>query len=289
MNDDYLWNKEGEPDAEIERLENLLVRFRHKPVAPPQIAARPRFYQPGFYSTQWAAAAVVILAVLAALTFLAIWKAARTSNNPNVAEVTAPKGDEGNAEKKPEQVRVPQPPEQTPGSDEIAAAPAPAKATRRAPSVRPRVEPREAVERVIATQPQKEKIAVEYSSDEISNAVAFLNPETSKHFEKSQMLLRAFRNVAATDGAESVDVSFEKEQSKNLLYRNILLRRDAEAKRNLPMEDVLGSLEPILLDIANLPSTASREEISAIKERMQKKDIVTTLQVYSTQTLMAGR
>ncbi len=288
MNDDYLWDKEGEPDAEIERLENLLVRFRHQPVAAPRIASRPKFYQPGFYSTQWAAAAVVILAVLAALTFFAIWKASKTSNNPNVAEVATPKADDGKAEKDPEKVTLPQPRPETPGRSEIAVAPAPAKAARKTTRVRAHVEPRED-ERIIAARPQEDATAAEPSGDEFSNALAFLNPETTRHLEKSQMLLRAFRNVAASDGAEAVDVSFEKEQSKNLLYRNILLRRDAEAKRNLPMEDVLGSLEPILLDIANLPGTASREEISAIKERMQKKDIVSTLQVYSTQTLMAGR
>lgn len=281
MNDDYLWDKEGEPDAEIERLENLLVRFRHQPVAAPRIASKPRFYQPGFYSTQWAAAAVVILAVLAALTFFAIWKAARTTNNPNVADIAAPKTDEGKDKKAPETV-LPQTPPETPNRDEIAVTSTPRRVERKAARVPARIQPRE--DKVIAVQPEED-----HSGDEFSNALAFLNPETSKHFEKSQILLRAFRNVAASDEADAVDVSYEKEQSKNLLYRNILLRRDAEAKRNMPMEDVLGSLEPILLDIANLPSRASREEISAIKERMQKKDIVTTLQVYSTQTLMAGR
>jgi hypothetical protein len=31
MNEDYLWNRTGEPDPEIARLEQLLGRFRHKP------------------------------------------------------------------------------------------------------------------------------------------------------------------------------------------------------------------------------------------------------------------
>ena len=30
MNDDYLWDRSGEPDPEIERLESLLSRYRHK-------------------------------------------------------------------------------------------------------------------------------------------------------------------------------------------------------------------------------------------------------------------
>ncbi len=34
MNDDYLWDGSGEPDPEIQRLENVLGRFRHHPPAP---------------------------------------------------------------------------------------------------------------------------------------------------------------------------------------------------------------------------------------------------------------
>lgn len=38
MNEDYLWDKSGEPDAEIERLENALQAFRYKQ---PQETALP--------------------------------------------------------------------------------------------------------------------------------------------------------------------------------------------------------------------------------------------------------
>jgi len=64
-----------------------------------------------------------------------------------------------------------------------------------------------------------------------------------------------------------------------LLYKNVLLRRDAEAKGNLPVEELLGSLEPFLLDIANLPEKPSSNEVRSIKERMQKKEIVSALQI----------
>jgi len=77
----------------------------------------------------------------------------------------------------------------------------------------------------------------------------------------------------------------EKQQSRGLLSKNILLRRDAEAKRNMPAEELLGSLEPFLLDIANLPDKPSNNEVRAIKERMQKKEIVSALQVYSAPLL----
>ena len=42
MNDDYLWDRSGEPDPEIEHLEQLLGRYRHD--APLKVAlARPRW------------------------------------------------------------------------------------------------------------------------------------------------------------------------------------------------------------------------------------------------------
>jgi hypothetical protein len=61
----------------------------------------------------------------------------------------------------------------------------------------------------------------------------------------------------------------------------MLLRRDAEAKGNLPAEELLGSLEPLLLDIANLGDRPAPDEIGAIRERLQNKEIIARLQVYA--------
>jgi hypothetical protein len=53
----------------------------------------------------------------------------------------------------------------------------------------------------------------------------------------------------------------------------------------MPAEELLGSLEPFLLDIANLPDRPSNGDVRSIKERMQKKEIVSALQIYSAPTL----
>jgi hypothetical protein len=49
MNDDYLWDGSGEPDAEIQKLETTLGRFRHQDREPnfPEVMpiAKPRFWQ----------------------------------------------------------------------------------------------------------------------------------------------------------------------------------------------------------------------------------------------------
>jgi hypothetical protein len=112
---------------------------------------------------------------------------------------------------------------------------------------------------------------------------ALVAPETAlttKHFEQAQMLLRAFRNSRETEQS-TYDLSYEKNRSRRLLYENILLRREAEARGDWSMEEVLNHLEPLLLDIANLPERATADDVNPIKERMQKQEIVAKLQFYA--------
>ena len=111
-------------------------------------------------------------------------------------------------------------------------------------------------------------------------ADSFENPAIAKHFERAQMLLRAFRNAPATKSA-SFDLAYEKKRARRLLYQTIVLRREAETRGDWPMEEVLSNLEPLLLDIANLPSRPMMEDVTPIKERMQKQEIVAKLQLYA--------
>jgi hypothetical protein len=50
---------------------------------------------------------------------------------------------------------------------------------------------------------------------------------------------------------------------------------------NLPAEEALSSLEPFLLDIANLPDNPSSGELSGIRERLRRKKLITSLQIAS--------
>ncbi len=103
--------------------------------------------------------------------------------------------------------------------------------------------------------------------------------KTARHVEQAELLLRSFRNVRMADGGNALDIAYEKESSRKLLYRNIVLRREAASKGDLPVEKVLNSLEPILIDIANLPDRPARDDVRAIKDRMQRKNIVAMLQI----------
>jgi len=100
MSDDYLWDKSGEPDPEVEKLERSLARLAHRegPLELPSEAQRerapalagdqPRF---GIPARVWAVAAVVL--VLAGAVTLAVlarhpsgWAVARLDGAPRVGE-----------------------------------------------------------------------------------------------------------------------------------------------------------------------------------------------------------
>jgi hypothetical protein len=151
------------------------------------------------------------------------------------------------------------------------AGPTAAKSNRKAPSVR-----RE--EQGVGTA---EDVVVSRRSDQSLIPVSLYTPETIKHFEKAQLMLRSFRNASAAKGLASTDLAYERQLSRRLLYQNILLRRDAEMKGNLPAEEALGSLEPFLIDIANLPDNPSSGELGGIRERLRRKELIASLQISS--------
>ena len=110
-----------------------------------------------------------------------------------------------------------------------------------------------------------EDVIVSRGSDQSLIAASLFTPETIRHFEKAQLMLRSFRNASAAKRLAATDLAYERQLSRRLLYQNILLRRDAEMKGNLPAEEALSSLEPFLIDIANLPDKPSSGELGGIR------------------------
>ena len=104
--------------------------------------------------------------------------------------------------------------------------------------------------------------------------------ETAKHIEQTENLLRSIRNVPLSDTDDEVDVTYDKALSRRLLIENVVLRRDAEMKAKFPTKTLLADLEPLLIDIANLPDRAKPEDLRAIKERVRKTEIVAALVDY---------
>ena len=105
---------------------------------------------------------------------------------------------------------------------------------------------------------------------------------TALHFEKAETLLRAFRNVRLDEPDSATEVSYERQRARQLVYQNMMLRREADASGDVQISSVLESLEPILLDIANLPDKPDDNAVRVIRERVERKNIVALLQVNST-------
>ena len=153
----------------------------------------------------------------------------------------------------------------------LAANLAAAKSNGKAPSVRRE----ERGEKII------EDVVVSRGSEQPLIAASLFTPETIRHFEKAQLMLRSFRSASAAKSSATTDLAYERQLSRRLLYQNILLRRDAEMKGNLPAEEALSSLEPFLIDIANLPDKPSSGELGDIRERLQRKEMIASLQISS--------
>jgi hypothetical protein len=116
---------------------------------------------------------------------------------------------------------------------------------------------------------------------DLAHAPADTGTLTARHVEQSELLLRAFRNAREGEQDAASDLVYERRRAQQLLYANIVLRREAAAAGNVQVATLLDSLEPILLDIANLPEHPQGEDVRAIKERVERKNLVALLQVNS--------
>lgn len=105
---------------------------------------------------------------------------------------------------------------------------------------------------------------------------------TAIHFETSERLLLAFKNVRLDEPSAAREVSYERKRAKQLVYQNMLLKREADASGDVQVASLLENLEPILIDIANLPDQPDENTVRAIRERVERKNIVGLLRVNST-------
>jgi len=135
----------------------------------------------------------------------------------------------------------------------------------------------------IAKQLQSKRPIIKDNPGVLSSDIAYLDmddQDTVNHLEQTQNLLRSIRNATTSDGEDEIDVSYDKALSQRLLNENVVLRRDAEMRAKFPTKTLLADLEPLLIDIANLPDHARPEEVRAIKERVDKTEIVAALIEY---------
>ena len=105
---------------------------------------------------------------------------------------------------------------------------------------------------------------------------------TAMHFEKSETLLLSFRNVRLNQPGTAAEVAYERKRAQQLVYQNMMLRREADAAGDVQISSLLENLEPILIDIANLPERPDDDAVRVIRQRVERKNIVPLLRVNST-------
>jgi len=105
---------------------------------------------------------------------------------------------------------------------------------------------------------------------------------TAMHFEKAETLLRAFRNVRLDEPGMAAEVGYERKRAQQLVVQNMMLRREADATGDVQISSLLENLEPILIDIANLPDKPDEDAVNVIRQRAERKNIVALLRVNST-------
>jgi hypothetical protein len=78
------------------------------------------------------------------------------------------------------------------------------------------------------------------------------------------------------------ELLYERSLSRELVVRNRLLRRRAERQEDASAAEVLVQVEPLLLDIANLPDHAAAGEIAALQSLIRTQGIIAALRLYTS-------
>lgn len=137
-----------------------------------------------------------------------------------------------------------------------------------------------------ASRPSSANAAALYTAGNIRAAADDPALRIGRHAERVERLLRSFRNARLTDDDPTLDVADARRLSKRLLYSNIALRREAAGAGDLPVEGWLDTLEPILLDISNLPNRPTPDAVGSIKDRIRRRQLVGVLQA---QAMLASK
>ena len=100
------------------------------------------------------------------------------------------------------------------------------------------------------------------------------------HLDRAQSILLEISNAepGAAPGKE-VDISREQQRAEDLLAANRLYRQTAQRTGDAPVADVLGELEPLLLEIANSPTKLSAADFEGLRRRIEARGLLLKVRI----------
>lgn len=106
------------------------------------------------------------------------------------------------------------------------------------------------------------------------------------HLDRSQMVLMEVMNA---DVESALDLSGEQTLARELIAANRLYRQSATQTGDGTTSDVLDELERVLLEIANTPEDATRDDLDALRARISSRGLLFKVRVVHSEMLERER
>ena len=98
----------------------------------------------------------------------------------------------------------------------------------------------------------------------------------SDHLDRTE---RGLVELVNADERGTIDISAEQAWARDLLDANRLYRQSARGTASPALVNLLGELEPILLDIVHSPSRLSADEFQSLRSRIDDRSLVFKVRV----------
>jgi hypothetical protein len=112
-----------------------------------------------------------------------------------------------------------------------------------------------------------------------SGAAGALTAQARDQVDRSSRLLMELANQP---GSGDSDMTGQREAAENLLASNRLYRATANRRGDDDVSQLLGDIEPILLELAHAPESLSRDDLIAIQKRIESRELLFKLRVLSS-------
>lgn len=113
------------------------------------------------------------------------------------------------------------------------------------------------------------------SADDLRERI--LMADLGEHLDRSQMML-----VDLVSAGPDVDLSIERERAGDLVAANRLYRQTAGTTGDAAISELLDDLERVLVELAASPDGWSAEDLAAVRQRIEAKNLLFKVRVLSS-------